>query len=334
MAKSIATRTESILDQSAAAGIAVDRMSEAELERRWPFLRLPPLPGGVEGLHEPRLAGCLSPRRLVAAQLLMTQRAGGSVARGTVTEVTVGRPSKTRRLRVQQNGREAEIRARRVLIAAGAFTNHNGLLPPESRLAMHTFTEPNLLLELDARDAERLQSMPPVITVDPEDTGLGNLSGYLLPPMRSADGRWYLRIGPGMQPIVRQLDSLDEMRAWYIRQQITKEQRAFLTSMWQKLLPDVKPLSVRAACCIIEKTPSRYFYVGQVGNDEGLHVAVGGNGHGARGSDEIGRLAAVLLTSGAWDFPVAPEVFAPMMASSAGNAETHEGFLRPPFGLC
>jgi sarcosine oxidase len=123
---------------------------------------------------------------------------------------------------------------------------------------------------------------------------------------------------------------------WYARQEITPRQEALLTTTMHMLVPNLKPASVRAACCIIEKTPSRYPYLGHIDDDESLTVAVGGNGHGARGSDEIGRLAATIVLGRPWDCAILPQtMFTPMAADAdtGGDAE-RPAFLKPPFGLC
>lgn len=41
--------------------------------------------------------------------------------------------------------------------------------------------------------------------------------------------------------------------------------------------------------------PVRYPYLGPLDDHETLTVAVSGNGHGARDSDEIGRLASTIV---------------------------------------
>lgn len=76
--------------------------------------------------------------------------------------------------------------------------------------------------------------------------------------------------------------------------------------------PGLQPAAVREACCIVDKTPSRWPYLGHLDEDATLAVAVGGNGHGARGSDEIGRLAAALVLGEAWDLPLPQDAFAPV----------------------
>lgn len=105
--------------------------------------------------------------------------------------------------------------------------------------------------------------------------------------------------------------------------------------MTHVLVPELKPVSVRAACCIIEKTPSRYPYIGHLDADDTLTVAVGGNGHGARGSDEIGGLASTVVLGEPWDCPIPQDVFTPLAAPAATDRDDRRpDFLKPPFGLC
>ncbi len=333
MAKSIASRTESMLQKCQSNLIPVERMTSESIKAYWPYLNTPSLSGGVEGLFEDRMAGYLNPRKLVSAQLTLFERMGGTLLRGSVTKLEKDSPSDLWKLSTVQNGSSHEIYTKKVLIAAGTFVNHNGILPCGYKLELYAFTEPNLLFEVGQEDKELLKKMPTLITVDPEDTGNNNMSIYLLPPIKYLDDKWYFRIGPGMQPIVKQLDTLEEMRQWYIGQRITGKQRNFLMQMQQKILPDIKPISVREACCIIEKTPSHYPYIGQVNEDSSLHVVVGGNGHGARGSDEIGRLAANITLGNKWDSPLDPSHFTPVLTAANQTSKTKMQ-CKPPFGLC
>lgn len=334
MAKSIERRTTAILNQCDAEGIAVKRATGDDLRLEFPELRLPPLAGGVEGLLERKQAGYLNPRQLVKAQLALAVAAGAQLQRAAVTAIRKDEVSGLWRLQVEGEGGSRRISAARVLVATGAFTNHNNVLPAGRELALHAFTEPNLLFEIGDSQLERLRCLPPVVTVDPEDTGNANTSVYLLPPVRYPDGKWYMRIGPGMQPIVQELHSVGEMTSWYTRQKITAQQAEFLTAMMRMLVPGLVPVSVHEACCIIDKTPSRYPYIGHMDEDETFTVAIGGNGHGARGSDEIGRLASTVVLDLPWDSPIPQQVFSPRMASGAHHGQDRPDFLKPPFGLC
>lgn len=333
MAKSIGRRTENMLRQGGEDAILVERLSADALGATLPMLNLPTLAGGVEGLFERKQAGYLNPRQLVKAQLGLTRSAGGQLMRGAVVAVRKEQPSGRWRLSVKRGGQHVEIGAERVLIAAGAMTNQNGVLPAGRTLAVHVFSEPNMLFQVDPEQLALFQELPPVVTIDPDDAGNSNMSTYLLPPIRYPDGNFYVRIGPGMQPIVEELTSTAEMLSWCVGQRITVEQADFLTSMARLLLPGLRPTGVREACCLIDKTPSGHPYIGHLDEDDTFTVAVGGNGHGARGSDEIGRIASSLVLGQPWEWEVAQEVFRPLLA---GDERVNDGvnFHKPPFGLC
>lgn len=335
MAASVKHRTDAILRQCERDGIGVERLSEDDLARRIPALGFPALEGGVEGLFESDRAGYVNPRGLVRAQLELTRQAGGTLLRAAVTGVRKDRASGLWVVGIREGERSFEVRAEKTLVATGAFTNHNDVLPENCWLEMYAFSEPNVLYEVREADLPSMEGLPAVVVVDPEDTGDDNRSLYLLPPIRYPDGRWYLRIGPGMQPMVEELTTVEQMSDWYARQEVTPLQRASLSAMMDEMVPGARPASVRSACCIIEKTPSQYPYIGPVTAEEDVHVVVGGNGHGARGSDEIGRLASTLVLGQAWDSPVARKTFDPIV-SAHPTIRTGErpGFLKPPFGLC
>ncbi|MEU9344463.1 FAD-binding oxidoreductase [Streptomyces sp. NPDC048278] len=337
MGKGVRHRTAEMLRLSAAAGVTVEELSGSALGLDFPDLALPPVAGGVDGLLERRGAGYLNPRLLVAAQLRLAAAAGARLLAGEVTAVRKD-PSPGGRWLLRAttaDGVAVQARAEQVVVATGALANQSGALPAGQRLDLYAFTEPNLLFEVPAGQLERLGALPTVVVVDPEDRGNDNLSVYLLPPVRHPDGKWYVRIGPGMQPLVRELRTGEEALAWCTGGTLTTKQSRFLTTMLRTLVPALEPVSVRPACCVVDKTPTRHPYIGPLRDHDGLFVAVGGNGHGARGSDEIGRLAANLVLGGEWDFPLPREVFAPVDAPSPRTSGADRpAFLTPPFGLC
>ncbi|GAA0421860.1 FAD-binding oxidoreductase [Streptomyces luteireticuli] len=315
-------------------GVAVERMSAADLRRTFPVLHVPPMAGGIEGLLERRNAGYLAPRQLVRAQLRLAVASGARLLRGTVTSLRRDERAGRWRVRLEpaEGGSPASVTAERVLVAAGSLVNHSRALPLPHQLDLRVFTEPNLLFEVGGDQLRQLEGLPTIVTIDPEDTGNDNHSAYLIPPVRYPDGRWYLRIGPAMQPIVHELRTAQDAHRWHARQRTTPEQAAFLTRMTRTLLPGLEPLRIREACCVVDKTPSRYPYIGHL-DDRTLTVAVGGNGHGARGSDEIGRLAATTALNQPWDFPLPQQTFTPT-TTAADAPPDRPDYLRPPFGLC
>ncbi|MER8041691.1 FAD-binding oxidoreductase [Streptomyces sp. NPDC094032] len=336
MGKGVRDRTREMLRLSAAAGVTVEEVSGTTLGTDFPDLGVPLVAGGVDGLLERRNAGYLNPRLMVRAQLELARAAGARLARGHVVDVRHGGGARGPwTLQVATGQGEFEVRAEKVLVAAGSLLNRSGALPAARELDLQAFTEPNLLFEVAGEQLRRLLALPTVVVVDPEDSGNDNLSAYLLPPVRYPDGKWYVRIGPGMQPLVHELRTASEMRAWCAAQTVTREQALFLRNAMRTLIPALEPVSVHAACCVVDKTPTRHPYIGALDEDGTLTVAVGGNGHGARGSDEIGRLAATVVLGQAWDFPLPQEVFAPRAAApDPASARVRPGYLTPPYGLC
>jgi glycine/D-amino acid oxidase-like deaminating enzyme len=332
IAKSIRDRTDKILSQAVDDGVHVERMDPDALGRRFAMLGLPQITGGVEGLFEPTGAGLLNPRKLVAAQLALAIEAGATLIRGAV--VATQKRRGVWRLQVNSEQGHREIRAKSMLIATGALTNHNGALPDDRLLAMQAYTEPNLFFEVDQPPSSSIWDLPPVVTVDPDDVGNANKSTYMIPPVQYPDGKCYMRIGPGMQPLVYRLSTAAEMIEWYRAQQVTPEQFHFLSAAISELIPTWTLPKARHATCIVEKTVTGYPYIGFLDSDETLAVAVGGNGHGARGSDEIGRLAALTVAGKPLDCPLPGDTFTPVTEADPRAVWNQSSKLKPPFGLC
>ena len=75
------------------------------------------------------------------------------------------------------------------------------------------------------------------------------------------------------------------------------------------LLPDADVKSWAQVPCVVTNTSTGYPYIGWI--DDGLAVAIGGNGSAAKSSDELGRLAASLFSADGWTDSIPQERFAP-----------------------
>ena len=80
----------------------------------------------------------------------------------------------------------------------------------------------------------------------------------------------------------------------------------------RSLLPQAELAELVAAPCVVTGTPNGYPYIGWV--DDGLAVALGGNGSAAKSSDELGRLAASLFADDGWTDSLPAELFEPIEA--------------------
>src|SRR5204863_9817440 len=151
----------------------------AGIRGRFPILSVP---DGAEGLYEGGRAGYVSPRAMVRAQTEVARQQEAIIIADQATS-----------LRPTAGGIEVDtahsgiLRAERVLVATGAFTDACGLLPVD--LKLRVFGRTVLLAHIDDGLLTELGSMPALIDVES--------GAYILPPIRYPDGRHYLKIGLG-----------------------------------------------------------------------------------------------------------------------------------------
>ena len=96
-----------------------------------------------------------------------------------------------------------------------------------------------------------------------------------------------------------------ELGDWF-RHTGAAEDREALHQTILALIPDLAGAPIHTDTCAVTATVSGYPYVDLIA-DGRVCIAVGGNGSAAKSADEIGRLAADLLLTGAWqdDLPAA-----------------------------
>ena len=266
----------------AAHDLDIWHVSAAEAAETWPYLRFP---GADSGYFERDRAGYLNPRLLVQAQLALAQQHGAQLVREQAMTVQPRHDF----LHVTTAAGNT-IHARRVLVAAGAFSNCFDLL--SQKLPLRIKTETILLAEVPPAEMERLRSMPVVdFGIDSPD-----LEGiYMTPPLRYPDGRLYVKMGANTAAD-RFPEQFEEIVAWF-KQGDSDVMLEPLRRALRDLLPDLRVLSWKTGRCIITYTPHRNPYIDELLPSQ-LYVAVGGNGNGAKTSDGVGRLAADLLLTG------------------------------------
>jgi sarcosine oxidase len=274
-----------------ALGVTFDRLSADDLAQRFPYLQLGP---AASGALEPRGAGHISPRRLVAAQTAAAERHGATVVREPVHTVT---PTNDGVEITTASGQT--VLAERALVATGGFANVHAVLPKPLDIAVKARTI--VKVEIPGALQGRLRTMPSLI-VD----GTAPLSDpYILPPIRYPDGRFYIKLGTG--ELGHQLVTLDDLGGWF-RSPGADEDRELLTQTIMALIPELEGAAVHTDTCVVTATATGYPYV-DVLDEKRLYVAVGGNGKAAKSSDEIGRLAAGLAFTGAWQDDLPADAF-------------------------
>jgi sarcosine oxidase len=276
------------LDRSEAVarmfGADTTRLDAAGIAARFPFMAVP---DGAEGLYESLRAGYVSPRAMVRAQTEVARQQGAVIiadeaisVRAIAEGVEVG------------TARGSTLRAERVLVATGAFTDACGLLPVD--LKLRVFGRTVVLAHIDDGLLAELGGMPAL--TDAES------GAYILPPIRYPDGRHYLKIGIG-STADPELRSLPDLTGWFKSAGSAENRRdfqAFLT----RLIPALNRCRHwHTNTCAVTWTVTGLPYIDHVLDDR-IAVAVVCNGKGAKSSDDWGWLAARLVAGLEWDHPV------------------------------
>lgn len=269
-----------IRDAAVKLGVTPDLLDDAGLAARFPYFSFPE---GSDAVFEPDRAGYVSPRRLVAAQTVLTEKAGGSLVRDYVSRIA----QRSGYAEVTTAGGQT-ITAAKVLVAAGGFTNQPGLLPEPLDLKVYGRTIS--FFEVDDAEAERLSAMPSLI-YEPEDIMAGI---YLLPPIRYPDGKTYLKIGGDIVDIP--LPTHDDVLDWFKRGGDAANHQHLVATIGQ-LMPDLRIKAITKTTCVTSYTPPNYPAIGWT-SQPSIAVMAGGCGAAAKSSDEIGRLGAELILHG------------------------------------
>src|ERR671931_167612 len=169
------------VDQDPAWAVTAKRSIEryAGIAARFPFLAVP---DGAEGLYEGGRAGYISPRAMVRAQTEVARQQGALI----IADEAISLRPTAGGVEVD-TGRGGTLRAERVLVATGGFTDACGLLPVD--LKLRVFGRTVVLAYIDDGLLAELGGMPAVIDAES--------GAYILPPIRYPDRRHYLKIGIG-----------------------------------------------------------------------------------------------------------------------------------------
>jgi sarcosine oxidase len=219
---------------------------------------------------------------LVLAQVALAETGGVTVLDATVTGVR----DAGAHVEVSVEGRV--YTAERVLVAAGGFTNFNGLLPSpvDIRVAARTV----VFYELGEREMALFADMPASIVFGDRDED----HVYILPPVLYPDGKTYLKLGGDTE--VGVFDRLEDAGAWF-RSDGDPTERDQLVAIASALMPALSGCPVTAAPCVATFTQTAYPYAGFTDSPR-IAVLTGGNFVAAKSSDELGRLGAVVMTQG------------------------------------
>ena len=258
--------------------------SSDQLRNISPKLRIE---GDIFGIFEPAMSGQINPRELIRAQLKSFADLGGVEISDVVLSAT-----KVEGMWSVRTASGDEYLAERVLLAAGAFTNYQDILPRP--LDFSNKSEVVIMAQISDADFEELKEMPSLLyeIKTPEFDGI-----YLTAPTKDPSGKYILKMGLN-QSIDLNLDGQSDMNNWFNRDSY-ETFAPVLERELAKLFPEIKPLNKALKACVISRTKTENPYIGEV--DDGLFVLHGCNGYSAMSSDAQGRQAAALITRGKFD---------------------------------
>ncbi len=234
--------------------------------------------GGHMIAYEGPPAGLVNPRLMVRAQAKLVERAGGHVVPAPVEAV---RPNGAG---VELDVAGSTIQADRILLATGAYGAELVGIDLEIERRLRTIVRAEL----------GPGPLPSLILDDPDHPELDGL--YWVPPVRFSNGRTLIKIGGDSLPM-EVAGTAADIGPWFNRGGSEVEAEALVASL-RSLLPDRTITWHDHRPCVVTYTSTDLPYIGWV--DDNVAVAVGGCGAAAKSGDEIGRLAAAIVTDAEW----------------------------------
>lgn len=258
--------------------------SGSDLNKAFPEFSFPE---SSVGMFEKTPSGYISPPQLIQAQLRIFEQQGGSIFRETVSGISF----RNDRAEISTTNGNAYT-AKKVIVAAGAFSNFCNLLP--RRISLVLKSETVLLARLGMSEVKRLAALPSLLyEIDtPEVEGI-----YLTQPIRYPDGNYYLKMGCNLFQDIFFGTDLSEIQEWF-RNGNSAANTELMKSALLHIMPGLRIESCITKRCILPRTQQhKNPYIGMM--HEHLFVTAG-NGWSAMCADGIGYVMAHLVLHGAF----------------------------------
>ena len=178
---------QQMIDVAKKNGAHLKVLDEAKTRQQFDYLSLNMLSSrygndAVVTMLQETDAGYISPRKLLIAQQTIARCQGCEILDDVVKQVIHCQEDF---LELITDGKKT-IRAKKVLLCAGATIAFGDLLPCGSQLDLKLKTQQVVLMELSEADKERLRGMPALSVHEERDFGR---DCYILPPIQYPDGK-------------------------------------------------------------------------------------------------------------------------------------------------
>ena len=275
--------------------VDIEDVDDASLEQRFPYLRFTP---GSSAVIQRKNAGYINPRRLLEAQQKLSLAQGTTLLREVVVQIRKSGEQIELELRLGQ-----KVRANRVLVATGAYTNATSLLPHKLDMKIRA------AMIMESEVAPEMHASYPT-TLYAKTDGEEDFWGLLMPPITYPDGRSYIKTMDGYYGPAP-LEGYKALGDWN-RGNGHEDHHPVLQRALHEVFPSLEILSTHFKPCLIADTASHYPYIDML--DDRIGIVVGGNGKAAKSSDEIGRIAAGMIRTQSWPSSLPQTVFAARFA--------------------
>jgi len=279
------------------SGYRCDQVDSTNAQEKFPQLNITE---DLFGYHQPDNSGLINPREMIKAQQAI---ASFNNSCDIIFEEVID-IKKENKMFVLTLASGKTLVATKVILAQGAYLRFSNLLKKfvKNDADLVLTTQTIAYLRVSDEEAHRLKDLPTIVTT----YQIGALDGtYILPPIRYPDGRFYLKLGHH-DNFEKRIETAEEMLEWYRTEEGDKEAVSELSKFLKCFITDLAVEEVSGGCCVTSNTPTKSApYIQEVAED--LVVVGGGCGYAAMSSDEIGRIAAVLLLENRWDSDVKQE---------------------------
>ncbi|CAH1796505.1 unnamed protein product [Owenia fusiformis] len=296
--------------------IAASKSCHAEFEvldskgskKQFPFLNIT---DDDQCIFEKESSGHVSPRKLVQALRLVAKQNGCDIIDEVVDDIREITDNNAERFSEITLSSGQKLFSHKVLLATGAFTTFRNLLPKHVEPDVNLKSATVLRVEIDDHDAASLRNMPSIYFNQEESQCLPHnvlRRMYILPPIRYPDGKIYIKIGCSGSDLKITLTTAREMADWFRGQGYPGAKVPLLTTL-QHVVKGFTPRSTTLDTCVTTTTPTSRLYIDMLSPT--LGVALGGNGWAAKSCIEIGKIAALMVTSdsGHWTYDIPRENF-------------------------
>jgi sarcosine oxidase len=271
--------------------VEIEDLDDDSLKRQFPYLNFTP---GSSAVLQTKDAGYFNPRLLVEAQQTIAVAQGTTLLREEIVQI-----QKTgEQIKVSTHS-GVTLRANRVLLATGAYTNATKLLSHKLDAKIRA-----AMIMVSEVAPEKKLAYPS--TLYAKTDGAEDFWGLLMPPITYPDGRSYIKTMDGYYGPAP-LEGFAAMGNWS-RSNGHEDHHHVLQRALREVFPSLDVLSTQFKPCLITDTASHYPYIDMV--DDRIGIVVGGNGKAAKSSDEIGRLAAGMIRTQNWPSSLPQAVFA------------------------